>query len=315
MNESTEEIYYAMNSIQHPFAFGYLGITILAGLVIHLFIVNVNLIDWMKGRSMTGADKIITSIGISRILFQMMGLLFSIVQYYQKFPIIFQMFASYTMYSSDRSNIYLSTLLSIFLYFKISTFHSTFFLRLKDIIYLIIAPIMFSFGYTSMYLLVTQSTVPHNSTKVYFSYDNQKQKIMLYLKSLCDIFLFLMIFITSYLLIILLGIHMNRMNNCGNVTSSTDAYSRTLKFTVASILIWSIHFITSMIDAYMRFLDFMWSFFITIVITALHSVLLIYVSTKLRNQFFRIVHCWTDCLFNRKVPGPHSIETMEETPL
>ncbi|XP_073484957.1 taste receptor type 2 member 4-like [Aquarana catesbeiana] len=166
MANSTEEDNYESILGQNLFLSALLVILVLAGLVVQLFIVAVNVIDWRKGSSMTGADKMITSIGISRIFFHTLQLLeffllFYFVEslYYLPEIFLFITMISFLGHSSAFSNILLSTLLSIFFYIKISTFHNVFFLSLKAImsrrvIYLIIACVTLSLGYTSMSVLI-----------------------------------------------------------------------------------------------------------------------------------------------------------------
>ncbi|XP_077341337.1 taste receptor type 2 member 116-like [Lithobates pipiens] len=329
MANSTREDYSEKYFIQYILPMACPGILILAGLVIQLFIVAVHVIDWLKGRPVTGADQIFTSFGILRILFHITSLLHCIlVLYCFNFPKIFIIFTLYTMYSSAFSNICLSTLHFIFIYFKISTVHSIFSLRLKAIIsrrliYLIIACVLLSSGYSLVFVLITPIMSFCNSTQVYISDYGKNINILSYSNSSLDIFPFLIVFVVSVLLIILLGNHISRMSSCGNGTSSTDVYHRTLKFIVVSVLIWAFVFIIGKVNEFLL-LDPILSLFIANIFPTLHSALFIYVSTKLRNQFFRIVHCeidcliihyGADCLVNGEAPGPRSRELMEMTPV
>ncbi|XP_073484935.1 taste receptor type 2 member 50-like [Aquarana catesbeiana] len=316
MANSTEKIYYEILE-QYLFPFALLVILVLAGLVIQSFIVTVNIIDWMKGRLITGADKIITSIGISRIFFHAAFLLnLFLFAYLSNITIIFSIFIFCALESLNFSNIWLSALLSIFFYFKISTSHNVFILRLKvimskRIIYLIIATFILSLGYTSMNGLLIFHIFFRNSTQAYTSVIMQQIEMLDYFKSLWNLLPLLMSFITSVLLIILLGLHTSRLNNHGHA----DTYCRTITFTVFSFLACGLYTILNVVHVYMRLLGVFWWYFITNVFPVLHSILLIYVATKLRNQFFRIVHCGTDYLFNRNTPGSRSRGPEQETPL
>ncbi|XP_040203361.1 taste receptor type 2 member 4-like [Rana temporaria] len=316
MANSTEEDYYINSVLFDLFIFSCFGIT-LAGLVIQLFIVAVNVNDWMKGRSITGADKIITSIGISRIFFNALWLLISSSFIFSEFPETIYIFLEFSLRTLATSNIWLSTLLSIFFYFKISTFHNVFFLCMKAIIsrkvvYLIIACVLFSVLHSSVYCFAMPSFF-RNSTQDDILYYRQNE-ILSYVGILWTIFPLLIVFIASFLLIILLGFHIRRMNNHGNKKSSTDTYLRTMKFTVFSFLICAFYNIVDLLD-HMKLLDFI-SFNITMnTFPALHSFLLIYVATKLRNQLFQIVHCGTNCLSSKNAPGRQSGKPMEVTPV
>ncbi|KAM5164230.1 taste receptor type 2 member 125-like [Mantella aurantiaca] len=318
MANSTETDYNEMNVIQCLFLFAFSGIT-LAGLVIQSFIVAVNGMDWLKGRSITDADKIISSIGISRIIFHTAYLLLHLLgKIYLKIPKIIAVIISFTLQSSASSSVWLTTLLSIFFYFKISTFHNIFFRGLKAIIsrrvlHLIFASVLFSVLHSSMFYFSMSSKTYKNSTQYYISYFREAQ-IISYLNIWWTALPLLIFFIASLLLIILLAFHMSRMNNHGNMTTSRDIYHRTMMFTVVSFLACGFYIVIFLFQMCMR-LDYS-LFPVTInIFPVLHSALLIYVATKLRNQFFRVFHCGTYCLSNRKSPGHRSSEPMEVTAL
>lgn len=298
--------------IQNWFPFACFGISVMMGLVMQPFIVFVNIIDWLKGRAITGADKIITSLEISKVFFHVSCLLYFFAMFY--FPESFTAvakFLSLILHSTAFSNILLSTLLSIFFYVKIATFHNVFFLRMKAIIsrkliHLIIASALWSVGYASMYFMGPPVRFLRNSTQSYISDYRLKMKTMSHFNLLWNIFPCVIVFLASALLIITLGFHVSRRNNLGHVTSNTDAYCRTINFTGVSFMIWALYFITITTEGYTLLLDPLWLLSLLNIFPALHSVLLIYVATKLRNQFFKIVHYGTDCLFNRQDPGPCS---------
>lgn len=155
MSNSTEGKY---NNIWLPVATS--GIFTLAGLLVESFIVAVNVIDWLKGRLMKATDQIITSIGISRFFCLISSLLYMFSELYStKFDIRFYLFIVCTWQTSDFSSIWLSTLLSIFFSFRISTFQNVFFLYLKAIIsrrvvYLIFASVLLGFIYSFIGLVL-----------------------------------------------------------------------------------------------------------------------------------------------------------------
>nr|DBA25512.1 TPA: hypothetical protein GDO54_009892 [Pyxicephalus adspersus] len=240
------------------------GILILAGLMIQLFIVAVNITDWMKGKPMTEADKIITSLGVSRIFFHLSCLLGLFAVFSLSHSLYVFLVSNIFIEFSAFSGLWLSTLLSVFK--GSSTFHNVFFLRLKAIIsrrvtFLIIASVLFF----------------HPLHYFYF--------------------------------------HMNRMNNHANALGSTDTYHRTMKFTVFSFLACALYATIYLFQVFKGFLDILWLCFLLNIFPVLHSVLLVYVVTKLRNQFFRIVLYGTGCLWNKKAPEPSSRELVEVTPL
>ncbi|XP_018425355.1 PREDICTED: taste receptor type 2 member 125-like [Nanorana parkeri] len=321
MANSTEEGYDLIDLTQYLIPFGCFVTFSLAGLLIQSFIVVVNVIDWMKGRSITGADQIITSIGISRIFLHTTYLMYIVLLFYfSRLPKLINILNDLTARTSAFADIWLSTLLSIFFYFKISTFHNILFLRLKAfisrrVVHLIIASVLMSVVYSSMYYVAVSMTYSTISTQnATLSY--RQEEIISHVYTVWTVLPLLMTFVASLLLIILLGFHLRRMKIRGNVTSSTDAYLRTMKYTVVSFLGWAFYMLGNVSPINMGFLFSLWWFVLMTIFPVLHSVLLIYVSTKLRNHFLRIVRCGTICLRrNRNPPGPRSGESVEVTRL
>ncbi|KAM5165061.1 taste receptor type 2 member 13-like [Mantella aurantiaca] len=319
MANSTEEDYNETSMLYYLCLFSCPGI-ILVGLVIQSFMVAVNGMDWLKGRSVTGTDKIISSIGISRIFFHTSCLMF-FFSWSSLFEIteIFAILIVSILQVSALSNLWLSTLLSIFFYFKISIFRNVFFLYVKAIILtkvvqLIIASMLFTVVDLVMNFFATSFSFLGNSTQNYIINEKQTELIS-YVSLFWTALPLLLFFIASLLLIILLGLHMSRMNNHGSMTSSTDTYQRTMMFTVVSFLACTFNIIVYVFQAYVGLLIYAWFFVIMNILQVLHSVLLIYVTAKLRNQFFRIVHCGMNCFLIRKSPGLHSKNGVEVTAL
>lgn len=313
MTNSTENSY---DETQYFLLLAPFAILISSCLLIQLFIVVENIIDWLKRRSITGADKIITTLGISRIIFHTACLLHCFSAFFvSKFPEIF-FTLTIVVQTSVFSNLWLSTLLSVFFYFSISTSQNVFFLRLKAIIlkrvsFLIITSVLLSLGYSTISFMVTFKTIFRNLTKFNITIIIQQQKLMTYSNVLWSIFPLLMFFTASALLINLLFFHERRMNNCGNAMSSTATYHRTMKFTVFSFMTCVFYTMLHVFEVYVNPSNILCLHFIRNIFPVLQSVLLIYVTAKLRNQFFRIVHCGTDWWFNRNPPGLHSGEPVE----
>nr|DBA25495.1 TPA: hypothetical protein GDO54_009875 [Pyxicephalus adspersus] len=264
-----------------------------AGLLIQSFIVTVNVIDWLKRKSITGADQIITSIGISRIFYHTALLLALFSSFYvTKIPeVVFDLYNLIQNISAFAS-IWLSTLLSIFFCVKILTFHNVFFLRLKAIIlekitYLIIGSVLLSLGYSLVFFLALPMLLFSND------FSDSELQIIQFVYMFWNFFPVLTFFIASLFVIISLGFHMCRMNRRGNVTSSTDTFLRIMKFTIVSFLACATYITITMFQGHIFYL-----YIVTLnIFPALHSVLLIYVTTKLRNLFCRIVHSGTKQLF------------------
>ncbi|KAG8548277.1 hypothetical protein GDO81_025891 [Engystomops pustulosus] len=109
---------------------------LIAGLVIHSFIIGVNVSAWWRGGSVTPVDRIVTSLGISRIGAQSANALFYVVQFLLSYLdinltiVIIEML--YDFFIS--ANTWLTSLLSIVLCVKISNLHTRLFLYLRRMI-------------------------------------------------------------------------------------------------------------------------------------------------------------------------------------
>nr|DBA25505.1 TPA: hypothetical protein GDO54_009885 [Pyxicephalus adspersus] len=305
MANSTEEDYCETDLSKFLICISLGGTLALTGLLIQSFIVAGNFSDWLKRRSITSADQIITSIGISRIFYHTAFLLSLISMVcFPEIPEIVSTLTEFIGNSSTIANIWLSTLLSIFFYIKISTFHNAFLLCLKTFIlervtYLIVAFVLLSLIYTSLNYFVLPMHFFSNGTHNH-SLHYTEVTIILYVNILWIFFPFLVFFIVVLLLIILLCFHMRRMNNGGNVTGNTDTYHRIITFTILSSLVCAFYLLINIFQMYMEILDMMWLYVIANIFPVVNSFLLIYVVMKLRNQFIVIVHCGTphECELN-----------------
>ncbi|KAG9463120.1 hypothetical protein GDO78_022373 [Eleutherodactylus coqui] len=140
-------------------------IALIAGLVIHSFIIGVNVTDWWKGRPVTPVDHIVTSIGISKMCAQCLNILLVFIDalhlrsLYSPVTLhIMTLFYDCFTYA----NFWLTSLLSIVLCLKISNFHSRLFLYLRGMIvhrtvYFIGATVLFS-ALTCLMSIVTVFT-------------------------------------------------------------------------------------------------------------------------------------------------------------
>ncbi|KAG9464866.1 hypothetical protein GDO78_019267 [Eleutherodactylus coqui] len=271
------------------------GLSFLAGFIINAFIVAVNISEWKKGRMITTADKVITSLGISRMVFQVTCLLnvFGDIYFY-RLSVLFFASVLFLELSSIYSCIWLSTLLSVIFCLKISNLQNPFFLRLKilalnRVLHLIVASVVVSISFAFVYGLMAAFKIPHNST--------QETYLNVYtgLSVLTLIFWctgpFLIYFISSVLLIICLYHHVSRMRSGRNTASHLDTYYKTIKFTGFSLFSSTVYLIIDMTYTYwydvfgLLGCYFFWQLFPT-----LHSIYLIYVTTKLRIQVSNIVH-------------------------
>ncbi|KAG9465019.1 hypothetical protein GDO78_019060 [Eleutherodactylus coqui] len=271
------------------------GLSFLAGFLINAFIVAVNISEWKKGRPMSTADKVITSLGISRMVFQVSCLLNIIWDiYFYRLRSLFIVSVIFLESTSVYSSIWLSTLLSVVFCLKISTLHNAFFLRLKIFVLnrvscLITGSVIVSSSNILIVYSMANFAISNNSTRG--TYNN----LFLGLSISANIFLivgpFLIYFISSVLLIIHLYRHMSQMRSERNTTSHLDIYHKTIKFTEFSLLCSTVYMLIE--QTYPYFYDvfgllgcyFFWQIFPT-----LHSIYLIYVTTKLRIQVSNMVH-------------------------
>lgn len=295
---------------------------ILALLSLQFFIVAVNVIHWLKGGSMTGVDKIITAIGITRFISSVaFPLHFLSNSCSAELGATFFLLNSFIGVSSGFSSIWLSALLSTFYCLMIPTFNNVFFLRLKTIISqrvvcLIISSVLLGFGYTltlSLWIPYARNGILSYSEIIH---DHYKFQILFTFNCLWNIFPVVMFFVSSVLLVFCLGFHIRQMKNHGNVLSSTDTYHKMIMFTVASFLTCVLCSIVNITERYaMELFGIVWMYVFWNIFPVLHCISLIYATTKLRNEFFRIVHWGTDLLFWRKASEPDSREKMEVTRL
>ncbi|XP_066445116.1 taste receptor type 2 member 13-like [Eleutherodactylus coqui] len=271
------------------------GLSFLAGFLINVFIVAVNISEWRKGRMISTADKVITSLGISRMVFQVTCLLNVFCDiYFYRLSVLF--FASVLFFelSSVYSSIWLSTLLSVIFFLKISTLHNPFFLRLKilvlnRVLLLIVASIVVSISFAFAYDWMNTFKIPHNSTQE--TYLNGYTGLRVLTLIFWCTGPLLTYFISSILLIICLYNHVSRMRSGRNRTSHLDTYYKTIKFTGFSLFSSTVYMIIDLTYTYwydafgLLGVYFIWQIFPT-----LHSIYLISVTTKLRIQVSNMVH-------------------------
>ncbi|CAN2391523.1 hypothetical protein PRIEUP_LOCUS1563 [Pristimantis euphronides] len=298
----------ADTTIGYQILFGAVGLSFLAGFLINVFIVAVNISEWTKGRSMSTTDKVITSLGISRMVFQV-GCMFHVIWdvYFYRLDNLFFVPVLFLETTSIYYNIWLSTLLSVVFYLKISTLHNAFFLRLKTLVlsrvfHLIVVSVVVSVTYALVCCLITIS-IPYNSTME--NYLNPMiglifSRFIFRTSGPCLIY-----FISSVLLIIYLYQHVSRMRSRRNETSHLDAYYKTIKFTGFSIFCSTCYSIMDLTSQYwlspfgLLGFYFLWQLFPTF-----HSMYLIYVTAKFRIQLCNVV-----CVLRRCIPKA-SVETV-----
>ncbi|XP_063775264.1 taste receptor type 2 member 43-like [Pseudophryne corroboree] len=290
MNSTMGEEY----NIQHLAIHVAAGITFTAGLMINGFIVAVNVTDWMKQRSVTSTDQILTSLAVTRVFFQSACLLHIFLHYlFIEISIILNIIMYYIFAVSFYTSIWLANLLSVVFCLKICNFHNVFFLRLKimilqRVVHLIIACVLVPICYSSTYFMIFTIEIPKNSANKSNNWEIDDKAVLVFL--LWDIVLFLMFFVSTVLLISSLCHHVNRMRCDRAVPGQLDTYYKTIKFSATSFLIYAFYFIAYMTTwFYKGSLDDVGINFSLSVLPTLHSMYLIYVTARLRCRLFTIV--------------------------
>lgn len=302
--------------------FSSVGMFILAGLLLQSFIVAVNVIDWLKGRSMTATDQIITSIGITRIIYNFSCPL-HLLSYSCTAGLGIQMWLLnvFTGISAGFSSIWLSALLATFFCIKISTFNNNFFLHLKTVIsqrvlFLIFTSVLLGFGYAFTLAWVFFFARYNNLSYNEILHDSHNFPLIFIFNCLWNIFPVLIFFVSSVLLVICLGFHIRQMKKYRNVPSSTDTNHKMIMFTSLSFLSCALCGIVNLTETYgTKLFGILWMYVLWNIFPVLHSVSIIYVSTKLRDAYFRSVHWGINFLFWRKPSELDPRELMEVTRL
>ncbi|KAM3931044.1 taste receptor type 2 member 140-like [Leptodactylus fuscus] len=293
------------------------GLTFLAGFLINVFIVAVTICEWKKGRPVSKTDQVITSLGITRMIFQGACLLLIIIYtYVPGMNILFYLCVGFLQFISVYSNIWLSTLLSVVFCLQIFTLHNVFFLRLKTFVlqrvsHLIMAVLVVSIIYTfcnsfMQLMTIVFSTMSQNSIQEI--YDD----VVYGLRISALIFLFnapfLIYIISSVLLIFYLYHHIRRMKSQSNGTSRLDTYYKTIKFTGFSLFCSTVFIIFAQASKYCFYVfGFLGYYFFWQIFPTLHSMYLIYVTVKLRSQVSNMVLLMkTKCCYPK---APEETET------
>lgn len=306
------------STIQFWFSVAIIGAFLLFALFVQSFIVAVNFIDWLKGRSLTTTDQLITSIGITRIIYH-----FTVPMHFLSYSCsgglgtTFLISNLFTGISAGFSGFWLSALLSTFFCLQISTFNKVFFLNLKTfisqrLICLIISSVLLGYGYALTIVVLISFGVYQNISLSKIIHDNHDNAVIFSLNCLLNIMPVLLFFVSSVLLAICLGFHIRQMRNHRTAMSSTDTYHKMIIFTALSFLTCAFCGIVNVTEEYStKLIGIMSMYILWNIFPLLHSVSLIYVIAKLRNECVRMVNCGMDCLFWRKSSVPDSREPME----
>ncbi|KAG8548281.1 hypothetical protein GDO81_025895 [Engystomops pustulosus] len=296
---------------------------LMAGLVIHSFIIGVNVSDWWRGRSVTPVDLIVTSLGISRMCTQSTitidVILLMFLQSYPHSEVLLDIMATlYVFFTSI--NIWLTSLLSVVLCLKISNLHTRLFLYLRRMILhrtgcLIAASGIVSIINSLLNLLLAIKKIhegrTHNSTIHELFIDCMD------INSVCTFtagafFPLLLYFTSSVLLFVSLYHHTTRMKMSSNLSINLETYYSAMKlvsFTFMYNTVYLFSHITSLLYHHLYCYTSPWIHVVLDFLPVLHSSYLIYRTAKLRNQMSKVLHNVMDYLFQRKTT--ENIENIE----
>ncbi|KAG9462129.1 hypothetical protein GDO78_014845 [Eleutherodactylus coqui] len=289
-------------------------IALVAGLVIHSFIISTNVTDWWKGRSVTPVDHIVTSLGISRMCAQCANTLYFFMDIFSLSRLnshvtLVIIGSVYDLFS--HADIWLTSLLSIVFCLKISNFRTRLFLYLRGMIahrtvYLIGASVFFSTVNSMLTFLISITKVSngatHNTTIKNLSPDCMHTN-SIYHAATGAIFPFLFSCISSVLLFTSLYHHITKMKMSSNLSISLETYYSALKLVFFTFLYNTIYFISYTAGPILYYFYCVhpdWLFIVLDFIPVLHSSYLIYRTAKLRSQMSNVLQNVTDFLFQRK---------------
>ncbi|KAG9466480.1 hypothetical protein GDO78_016583 [Eleutherodactylus coqui] len=288
-------------------------IALIAGLVIHSFIIGVNVTDWWKGRSVTPVDYIVTSLGVSRMcalcfdtlyIFLYMFLLGSLTSYITLLIIGFiYLFLSYT-------NFWLSSLLSIVFWLKISNHHTRLFLYLKGMIahrtvYFIGASVLLStficvmsflMDITYVMNVVMYHTTMHNLSMSCTHTNNVYSYTI-------GTFFPLLFYCISTIFLFSLYHHTTKMKMSSNLSINLETYYSVMKFVSFTFIYNTLYFLAGFawgLYYYFYCVSLDWLLIVLDLLPVLHSSYLIYKTTKLRSQMSKVLQSVIDFLFQRK---------------
>ncbi|KAG8548278.1 hypothetical protein GDO81_025892 [Engystomops pustulosus] len=287
---------------------------LVAGLVIHSFIIGVNVSDWWRGRSVTPVDHIVTSLEISRICAQCVNTLYFIIvtfrlrnPYSRIILAILDALYGFFVYA----NVWMTSLLSIVLCLKISNLHTRLFLYLRRMIShrtgrLIVAPVILSTLYFSLSLWMTLTAMTNGGT-----HNNTMERHFLdctffnslYTFTIGTIVPLILYSISSVLLFVSLYHHTTRMKMSSNLSINLETYYSVMKLVSFTFIYNTVFFtghIVCILYYYMNCMSLPWLYVTMDFLPALHSSYLIYRTAKLRSQMSKVLQHVMDFLFQRK---------------
>ncbi|XP_072000307.1 taste receptor type 2 member 9-like [Engystomops pustulosus] len=276
------------------------------GLMTHIFIIAVYVIDWKKTGNMAISDQVIISIVISKISLQIyiqLSLFWEKSCNIEDFLYSFLIDAGYD--SAVYSFIWLSTLLSVVYYLKVSKFHNAFLLYLRGQLSKRILPVIFAVFLISIGLSVVNNGIYYklfsqNSTQLLVPTDIDLDQAGVILLVLFNVIPFFICFMSWFLLITSLCFHVNQMKHNKQSTLSLDVYYRTMQYTTVSVINCAMYVAINILvqDYHCLFSIFIFNFILT-ALSTFHSIYMICATTKLKKWFSRILRHGKNCLIRR----------------
>ncbi|KAM4043899.1 taste receptor type 2 member 4-like [Anomaloglossus baeobatrachus] len=297
-------------------------ITLIPGLVIHSFIIGVNVNDWWKGRSVTSVDHIVTSLGISRMVIQCALTIYLFVNSFfessqQSYVIMLFFTTAYSFFTY--TNIWLTSLLSIVFCLKISTLRTRLFLYLRRMIlprtgcYIVASGLLSAitcFIYLWKHLSNVMNDESYNTTMDTELNDKYIAPVFYFtIGSSIPVFF---LFISSILLFTSLYHHTVKMKKSSNLSIDLETYYSVMKF-VSFTFIYNIIYFFGLFA--LIFCSYLYGVSLSCVhiifgfLPVLHSYYLIYRTAKLRSQMSEALQSFIDLLFPRK--STESRDTIE----
>ncbi|KAG9463119.1 hypothetical protein GDO78_022372 [Eleutherodactylus coqui] len=288
-------------------------IALIAGLVIHSFIIGVNVTDWWKGRSVTPVDHIVTFLGISRMCGQCTNILYIFIDALLlrslvspiTLPVIGFIYDIFTF-----TNFWLTSLLSIVFCLKISNFHTRLFLYLRGMIahrtvYFIGASVLLSAFNCSIFFSVAFTEMikrgPYNTTIANLTIGCGFIKYV-YGYTIGAFFPLLFYCLSAIFLFTSLYHHTTKMKMSSNLSINLETYYSVMKFVSFTFIYNTIYIMghfTCIIYYYFSCIILLWLYIILQILPILHSSYQIYRTAKLRRQMSKGLQRVMD-LFQKK---------------
>ncbi|XP_075197763.1 taste receptor type 2 member 9-like [Anomaloglossus baeobatrachus] len=295
--------------IQYIFLLLATAVVFTAGLWIHSFIVAVNIFDCRNRRAMTAADQILFSVGLARLTFNISclgDLLCTIIL--QSFLQIDPMHAAVRsiVMLSNYCSLCFSTLLSLVFFLKISIFKNVFISRLKsfvlqNIVLLLCTSLLFSILYTILgsWWYNNELLRLEVNSKMNVSQTMQLSLVMQIYYITGNAVPFFISAISVCFLLKNLCLHLTRMKD--NIATHLDTYYTAIRCTTSCFVSYTLHIISSLLLMnYYYSIDIIVFHLIVNFFPAVHSAYLISITTRLRQQFSRLVNDGRKCLFKKR---------------